>query len=54
MTTTQPTKNPYTFSKDAWHCRLFKWCYGVNPPDVFKTMYAIYKQYCPIITWIEE
>lgn len=25
MTTTQPTKNPYTFSKDAWHCRLFKW-----------------------------
>lgn len=38
MTTTQPTKNPYTFSKDAWHCRLFKWCYGVNPPDVFKTM----------------
>lgn len=36
--TTQPTKNPYTFSKDAWHCKLFKWCYGVNPPDVFKTM----------------
>jgi len=36
--TTQPIKNPYTFSKDAWHCKLFKWCYGVNPPDVFKTM----------------
>lgn len=38
MTTTQTIKNPYTFNKDAWHCKLFKWCYDVNPPDVFKTM----------------
>ena len=38
MTTNQLIKNPYTFNKTAWHCRLFNWCYGINPPDKFKTM----------------
>lgn len=30
--------NLYTFSKTAWHVRLFKWLYGTNPTQTFNTM----------------
>lgn len=43
---TQPQKNPYTFKKNAWHVKLFNWCYGVYPPQVFPTI-------CPYFwSWI--
>lgn len=46
QTTQQPQKNPYTFKKYAWHVKLFNWCYGVYPPQVFPTM-------CPYFwSWI--
>ncbi len=31
-------KNFYTFSKDAWHCKLYKWIYGKEPHKVHPTM----------------
>ncbi len=31
-------KDLYTFSKNAWHVRLFKWIYGTNPTQTFNTM----------------
>lgn len=34
----KPVKNFYTFSKDAWHCKLYKWVYGKEPHKVHPTM----------------
>jgi len=31
-------KDLYTFSKSAWHVRLFKWIYKTDPTKTFKTM----------------
>ncbi len=31
-------KNLYTFSKSAWHVKLFKWVYGTDPTKTFNTM----------------
>ena len=31
-------KNFYTFKKDAWHCKLYKWIYGKEPHKVHPTM----------------
>jgi hypothetical protein len=31
-------KNFYTFNKDAWHCKLYKWVYGKEPHKVHPTM----------------
>lgn len=31
-------KNLYTFSKNAWHVKLFKWIYGTDPTQTFNTM----------------
>jgi hypothetical protein len=30
--------NLYTFKKNAWHVRFFKWIYNTNPTHEFKTM----------------
>ena len=30
--------NLYTFKKNAWHVRLFKWLYGTDPTQTFNTM----------------
>lgn len=30
--------NLYTFSKNAWHVRLFKWIYNTDPTTTFNTM----------------
>ena len=38
--------NLYTFKKNAWHVRLFKWLYGTDPTQTFNTM-------CPYFwSWI--
>jgi len=34
----KPIKNFYTFNKDAWHCKLYKWVYGKEPHKVHPTM----------------
>lgn len=31
-------KNFYTFNKNAWHCKLYKWIYGKEPHKVHPTM----------------
>ncbi len=31
-------KDLYTFSKNAWHVKLFKWVYGTDPTQTFHTM----------------
>jgi len=31
-------KSFYTFRKDAWHCKLYKWVYGKEPHKVHPTM----------------
>ena len=31
-------ENLYKFSKNAWHVKLFKWIYGTDPTNTFKTM----------------
>lgn len=31
-------KNFYTFKRDAWHCKLYKWVYGKEPHKVHPTM----------------
>ena len=31
-------KNFYTFKKDAWHCKLYKWIFGKEPHKVHPTM----------------
>lgn len=31
-------KDLYTFSRSAWHVKLFKWVYGVDPTQIFHTM----------------
>ncbi len=31
-------KNFYTFDKNAWHCKLYKWVYGKEPHKVHPTM----------------
>lgn len=30
--------NLYTFKKNAWHAKLFKWLYGTDPTTTFNTM----------------
>jgi hypothetical protein len=30
--------NLYSFSRNSWHVRLFKWIYGTNPTTTFNTM----------------
>jgi hypothetical protein len=31
-------KNFYTFKKDAWHCKVYKWVFGKEPHKVHPTM----------------
>ena len=33
-----PKKNFYTFKKDAWHCKVYKWVFGKEPHKVHPTM----------------
>jgi hypothetical protein len=33
-----PKKNFYTFNKNAWHCKLYKWIFGKEPHKVHPTM----------------
>jgi len=33
-----PKKNFYTFKKDAWHCKFYKWVFGKEPHKVHPTM----------------
>ena len=33
-----PKKNIYTFKKDAWHCKVYKWVFGKEPHKVHPTM----------------
>lgn len=33
-----PKKNFYTFKKDAWHCKIYKWVFGKEPHKVHPTM----------------
>ena len=35
---TKPKKNFYTFKKDAWHCKVYKWVFGKEPHKVHPTM----------------
>ena len=37
-------KNLYSFSKDAWFVKLYKWLYGVDPT-------VKYKNFCPLF-WV--
>jgi hypothetical protein len=32
------TKNFYTFKKDAWHCKIYKWVFNKDPFEVHPTM----------------
>jgi hypothetical protein len=34
----KPKKNFYTFKKDAWHCKVYKWVFGKEPHKVHPTM----------------
>jgi hypothetical protein len=34
----KPKKNFYTFKKDAWHCKIYKWVFGKEPHKVHPTM----------------
>ncbi len=34
----KPIKNFYTFDKNSWHCRLYKWIFGKEPHKVHPTM----------------
>lgn len=34
----KPAKNFYTFKKDAWHCKVYKWVFGKEPHKVHPTM----------------
>jgi ABC-type multidrug transport system fused ATPase/permease subunit len=34
----KPKKNFYTFKKDAWHCKFYKWIFGKEPHKVHPTM----------------
>lgn len=31
-------RNFYTFHKNAWHCKIYKWVFGKNPHEVHPTM----------------
>lgn len=33
-----PKKNFYSFKKDAWHCKVYKWVFGKEPHKVHPTM----------------
>lgn len=34
----KPKRNFYTFKKDAWHCKVYKWVFGKEPHKVHPTM----------------
>lgn len=35
-------ENLYTFSKNAWHVKLFKWVYNTDPTQTFNTMCPLF------------
>lgn len=43
-------KDLYTFSKNAWHVKLFKWIYGIDPTQRFKNFCPMFWSY--ILTFI--
>lgn len=42
-------KNLYTFSKNSWHVRFFKWIFNSDPTELYKTMCPYFWTYVVVV-----
>lgn len=45
-------KNLYTFSKNSWHVRFFKWLFKEDPTKMYKTMCPYFWTYVVVILFL--